>query len=330
MMKNKKQLFVLMILVAMFAIGIATVQAEGIEPYPSYTITSVTVDQSVSILTLNFPADTEFIVRMKDLNSVSDYIDVAKFNTQSGGSFTATFPIPAELVGKKSIGMLLSNNNGIEIPSTFSNEAMTETVATVCDYSVLPSFTIDSVVKGKSITVTTGTFPANQSFTVKMGYYAAGAPAAHHHCGGHDCPTSDPWYPWMDPDADVTPAPSPEPEMYPIPDPSFSWLFGPMIPGCGTSGCVNFHLGGATPHAGLIPTYFVGFEVGTYDSADGSPQTVSYDIPEELKGYSPIIVRFEDKGSCGFYGYNYFWNADFPVTSSESVPEVQIETVSQQ
>ncbi len=118
--------------------------------------------------------------------------------------------------------------------------------------------------------------------------------------------------------------------MYPIPDPSFSWMFGPMIPGCGTSGCVNFHLGGATPHAGLIPTYFVGFEVGTYDSADGSPQTVSYDIPEELKGYSPIIVRFEDKGSCGFYGYNYFWNADFPVTSSESVPEVQIETVSQQ
>ena len=303
MMKNKKQLFVLMILVAMFAIGIATVQAEGIEPYPSYTITSVTVDQSVSILTLNFPADTEFIVRMKDLNSVSDYIDVAKFNTQSGGSFTATFPIPAELVGKKSIGMLLSNNNGIEIPSTFSNEAMTETVATVCDYSVLPSFTIDSVVKGKSITVTTGTFPANQSFTVKMGYYAAGAPAAHHHCGGHECPTFDPFVPWM---------------------------FGPMIPGCGTSGCVNFHLGGATPHAGLIPTYFVGFEVGTYDSADGSPQTVSYDIPEELKGYSPIIVRFEDKGSCGFYGYNYFWNADFPVTSTDSVPEVQIEAVSQQ
>jgi hypothetical protein len=94
----------------------------------------------------------------------------------------------------------------LKFPKHIQNEAMTETVCAVCDLQrsfLLSQSTVS--LKEKSITVTTGTFPANQSFTVKMGYYAAGAPAAHHNCGGHDSPTSYPWYPWMDPDGVMNP-----------------------------------------------------------------------------------------------------------------------------
>ena len=329
---KKNRLFVFMMLVALFVIGVATVQAEGIEPYPSYTISSVKVDESVSIMTRDFPAETNFIVRMKDLNEVSDYLDIAKFNTMSGGAFAATFQIPEQLRGKQNIGMLISNLAGTEIPSTFENVDMSVDAPKAegwCDYSVLPSFSIDSVTKGVSVTVETGPFPVEKSFNVYMGYYAAGV-APKKSCTGSECSgTSYPWNPyWLD-ITDTIYGTDPADGMYTYPDPaSFCWSGGEMCnPGCGPSGCVSFDLGGK-PKAGLVPAYFVATKVGEFDSADGSSQVASYDIPEHLKGYSPIIIRFEDKGSCGFYAYNYFYNADFPVSSGEStVPEVEIEIV---
>ena len=72
-------------------------------------------------------------------------------------------------------------------------------------------------------------------------------------------------------------------------------------------------------------TIFSGIEVGTYESIDGSLQTVSYPIPTELKDVSPIILRFEDQGPCGIYSFGYFWNADFPVAGT--VPTVEIQPI---
>lgn len=345
---KKNKLFILMVLVATFVIGIATVQAEGIEPYPSYTVSSVTADESVTILTRDFPADTDFIIRMKSLDEIGDYLDVAKFNTQTGGAFAATFPIPAELVGKINIGMLISNDSGIEIPSTFENINMSVSAPKPlgsCDYSVLPSFSIDSVVKGKSVTVETGPFPVNQSFNVYMGYYAAGV--APKKCTDGACPTPEyPWNPyWLDITGlsvadimatygygDLLDPTTYAPFTFPNPAP-FCWPGGEICnSGCGPNGCASFDLGAKSKSkGGLVPAYFVATKVGEYESGDGSSQIVSYDIPEHLKGFSPIIIRFEDKGSCGFYAYNFFWNADFPVAAAGAdVPTVEIELINAQ
>ena len=60
---------------------------------------------------------------------------------------------------------------------------------------------------------------------------------------------------------------------------------------------------------GHIEYTYNGTPVGTMQTGDGSSQTLTFDIPASLKGASPIAIWFRDPGECGFYSYNYFYNA---------------------
>ena len=74
--------------------------------YPSFSITAVEKDTTVTISGINFPADTDFTVLMgKMWTQGINGIEVAEFNSGAGGTLEATFNIPAELVGQTRIAI---------------------------------------------------------------------------------------------------------------------------------------------------------------------------------------------------------------------------------
>ena len=51
--------------------------------------------------------------------------------------------------------------------------------------------------------------------------------------------------------------------------------------------------------------------VATTDSGDGGTLTLTYDVPDDLKGLDRIAIRLEAT-SGGYYAYNWFWNNTYP------------------
>jgi hypothetical protein len=77
---------------------------------PTFTITEVVEDESVTILTNNFPADYNFDVLMgKMFTRGINGIYVATVNSSTGGELTGTFNIPEELFGDYRIAIRLQS-----------------------------------------------------------------------------------------------------------------------------------------------------------------------------------------------------------------------------
>jgi hypothetical protein len=73
---------------------------------PTFNITGVVRNQTVTILTNNFPANMDFVVRMDVRgNRALGGIVVTTFNSGSGGAFSKTFEIPAALQGVPQIAV---------------------------------------------------------------------------------------------------------------------------------------------------------------------------------------------------------------------------------
>jgi hypothetical protein len=156
---------------------------------PTFSIVSVARDSQVTIQTSNFPANMTFDVRMglmgtRGVNGVL----VTTINSGSGGSFTATYDIPASLQGQYKIAIRLENlYYGYYAYNWFYNNT-TGVVATVTPgtggpyptstpvnwwgyYSGIPTFNIVSVVSDSQVTIQTNNFPANMVFDVRMGEF---------------------------------------------------------------------------------------------------------------------------------------------------------------
>ncbi len=172
---------------------------------------------------------------------------------------------------------------------------------TICNYSILPYTVINDVLKDSYVTFTTGNFPADSTFKVYMGYYEASwvPEPMHPHMPDHGF-----GYP-----GSGRPDPGrPGSSFYhsygwdPIPDfkpeQNFDWEFG--------------HHGHGPDHRpmprGTYASSFNGIEAGSFETGNGEPQTLTFDIPESLSGINPIALWIEDQGMCGFYSYNYFYN----------------------
>jgi hypothetical protein len=104
-----------------------------------------------------------------------DGIQVATQDSGAGGSFTATYSIPAELAGRKLIAIRLeSPTSGYFSYSWFYNDTSgTNPPPPPPDPApppfTIPTFKIDAVEKDASVTITTANFPANDDFVVTMG-----------------------------------------------------------------------------------------------------------------------------------------------------------------
>ena len=78
--------------------------------YPTFTITAVVKDQTVSISGKNFPANDTFNVTMGPYGSLGiGGTNVGSTSTGAGGSLTATYSIPSSLYGSSKIAIRLQS-----------------------------------------------------------------------------------------------------------------------------------------------------------------------------------------------------------------------------
>jgi uncharacterized membrane protein len=144
----------------------------GYISYPTFTITAVTRDVSVSIKTQNMPSNDSFDVLMNYMGTRGvGGIKVATFNSGAGGTLTFTFNIPAALIGQYQIAIRLQSNtgSGYYAYNWFYNNTTGGSGGPGSGYIGYPTFMISKVVRDSSVTIITNNLPPNDKFQVLMG-----------------------------------------------------------------------------------------------------------------------------------------------------------------
>ena len=197
----------------------------------------------------------------------------------------------------------------------------------------IPTFKIDSVVRGESVTITTYNFPANDTFNVRMGKIGTRGvggvlvTAQASGSGGSfsatytipdslkndyvvairlESPTSGYYaYNWFYNNT-TNGAPAPVPVPFVIPTFSIKEVDKNNSVTIETR---NFPAGDTfNVTMGVYGTKGVdGVEITTQDSGDGGTFSATYTIPEKFKDHYRIAIRLESPTS-GYYAYNWFYN----------------------
>jgi len=157
---------------------------------PTFAIVTVKPGESVTIRTNNFPPAQAFTVRMGPYGTygINGEI-VGTTDSGTGGSFEATYSIPASLQSADAIAIRMDSAQGYYAYNWFTNMGTTSApppAATVApgstpapsnppasNYTDYPYFLINSVVSDSTVTITGYNFPPNQSFAVTMGPYGS-------------------------------------------------------------------------------------------------------------------------------------------------------------
>jgi hypothetical protein len=146
---------------------------------PTFNIESVVQDNSVTIVTNNFPAGLDFTVRMGAFGTAAiGGTVVATTNSAGGGTFQATYSIPAYLHGSSRIAIRMDSTVGGFFAYNWfwnsnNNISETATPGPIPIYYGIPTFSIESVAQNSSVTILTDNFPANVNFTVRMGPFGS-------------------------------------------------------------------------------------------------------------------------------------------------------------
>ncbi|MCZ7667132.1 MAG: hypothetical protein M5U34_07880 [Chloroflexi bacterium] len=135
---------------------------------PTISITNVVTDQTVTIVTYNYPANQNFVVTMGPMGSkgIGGYY-VTTINSGAGGSLPATFAIPEQLKGSYQIAIRLESAQGFYSFNWFYNN--TTGIGGPPGYTGIPTFSILGVTANQNVTVRMNNFPANQVFRWTMG-----------------------------------------------------------------------------------------------------------------------------------------------------------------
>jgi hypothetical protein len=159
----------------------------GYKGYPTFSITGVARDQSVTIKTNNLPPNDTFDVLMGPVGTQGiKGTKVASLDSGSGGVQTHTYTIPASLKGLEKIAIRLQsstgsgyfaynwfyNNSSGSLPATPGPTATpgpspTPQPGTV--YDGYPTFSISSVTRDQTVTIKADNLPPGQTFDVLMG-----------------------------------------------------------------------------------------------------------------------------------------------------------------
>lgn len=146
---------------------------------PTFSIVSVVTDKTVTIQTANFPANQTFTVTMGPFGTrgINGTV-VGTLQSGAGGALTATYNIPANLVGSYQIAIRAQTAhtypyyayNWFYNNTTGGGTGGQPTpVPPPPSYTGIPTFRVCGVVQNQSVTIKTDNFPANQTFTVTMG-----------------------------------------------------------------------------------------------------------------------------------------------------------------
>jgi hypothetical protein len=93
---------------------------------PTISIISVVKDDSVTLRTDHFPANTDFEVRMGKIGTLGvNGLLVDTLNSGAGGTIDATFDIPADLAGQAQISIRLDSASGYFSYNWFWNSTTT-------------------------------------------------------------------------------------------------------------------------------------------------------------------------------------------------------------
>ncbi|MCC6146946.1 MAG: hypothetical protein IT308_05200 [Anaerolineaceae bacterium] len=296
---------------------------------PTFSIVSVVTDSTVTIQTYNFPAGQEFTVRMGAFGTLAiGGVVVGTVNSGAGGSFSATYAIPASLAGSAQIAIRMDSPAGYYAYNWFyNNTASGGTGGPV--YTGIPTFNIVSVMQDDKVTIKTNNVPAGLNFTVRMGAYGTlalgGVVVGTTNSGGGGS-------------FEAT---------YSIPDSlkgsyriairmdstaghyAYNWFYnntssgtgGPAYSGVPTFSILsvvqdstvtikanNFPAGlDFKVRMGAYGTLGIGgIEVATTNSGAGGSFEATYTIPASLAGSYQIAIRLES--SAGYYAYNWFYN----------------------
>ena len=154
--------------------GASTGGTDGTDAYsgiPTISIRSGVEDETVTVMTHNFPPDRDFLVLMGEMGTKGvDGINVTTINSGEGGSFTETFDIPEALEGNYQIAIRLQTSDGRFFAyNWFYNNTTTDSDETPDGYTGIPTFSITEVAAGESVTIKTNNFPADIDFRVLMG-----------------------------------------------------------------------------------------------------------------------------------------------------------------
>jgi hypothetical protein len=318
---------------------------------PTISIVSVVTDQSVTIRTHNYPTNRTFTVRMdvRGNRAIGGTV-VGTLESGSGGTLTATFNIPESLRGTSQIAIRLDSTTGgyfsynwfvnTTTPAT-STPGPTPTPGTpVPTSSGIPTFSIQSVVAGQSVTVLTRNFPANRTFTVRMdvrgnraiggtvvGTLESGAGGAltatfnipeslrntsqiairmDSSTGGYFAYN---WFHNTTISAPGTPSPTRTPGYTGIP----SFRIQSVIQGTSVTILTNNFPANQTFTARMDVRgnrAIGGTVVGTLESGTGGALTATFNIPESLRNTRQIAIRMDSP--AGFFAYNWFYNTTTP------------------
>ncbi|HOF24846.1 MAG TPA: hypothetical protein PKZ40_03620 [Anaerolineaceae bacterium] len=337
---KKQKIVGLIVIVALFGSIFAGVSQVQASTYPTFSISEVKTDESVTILTNNMPANKNFNVLMGEIGTKGiDGIVVATLNSDKGGSFLATFPIPEQLKGRAQIAIRLEGtDNPYYAYNWFWNDAKNGTwpedyppaQPPTCACNI-PTFSIKSVVKGEDVTITTYNFPKNMEFTVLMGkMWTRGingievATLNSGEGGSFEATFDIPAelaneeriairlegtggyyaYNWFWNNTASTPPAEPV-DGYS----GYPYFFITAVEKDTTVSIKAYNLPEDTDFTVLMGKMWTmginGIEVTTLNSGEGGTLEATFDIPAELAGEQRIAIRLQGEV---YYAYNWFWN----------------------
>ena len=335
-------LVLLLVAVAVFA-GANQVRSSTI---PTISISSVVTDQTVTIQTHNFPANQNFVVTMGPFGSKGiNGIPVATINSGVGGSFSATYNIPAQLKGSYQIAIRLQTSHAYPFYAFnwFYNNTTTGGPGTggIPGYTGIPTFSISAVDVDKTVTIQTTNFPPNQTFTVRMGPMGSrgingivvgtlqsgvgGALKAQFPIPAQlqksyqiairaETAHANPFfaYNWF---YNNTTGTGGQPPPTVPPGPVYTGI--PTFTVCSVTqnGSVKIQTANFPPNQtfrvtmGAFGTQGIGgVEVGTINSGTGGTLTAEFGIPAQFAGWNRIALRVQTAHAYPFFAYNWFFN----------------------
>lgn len=165
----------------------------GYTGIPTFKITAVDPDKSVTIETNNFPANQTFTLTMGAYGTMGiGGTAVDTFDSGAGGTFSKTFAIPTAYHGYERIAIraqtahtnpyyaynwFFNNSTGTLSENTQLNEMgkggeddVTQQPTPIPPvFYDTPTFKVCGVMQNGTVTISTSKLPANQTFTVLMG-----------------------------------------------------------------------------------------------------------------------------------------------------------------
>lgn len=182
-MSKKMYMIIAMAVVVVLLIPISAAMATNKGTIPTISIVSVVPGTVVTVETHNFPENLDFDVTIGPYGSYGlKGTKVATTNSGKGGTFTATYDIPADLKNSARLAIRLQNptkgyyaynwfENVLPAPETTTIAGTTTTP--VAGYTGFPSFTITEVEADKSVTINAKNFPPNVDADVTMNIVGA-------------------------------------------------------------------------------------------------------------------------------------------------------------